>query len=978
MDSYLKNLANPLLRVFSLAILITMLNASNICAKPYFSDSNSNAKVKPTKFGKISSTPCAGTHYVVPSSTNLSSIISFLPSSGPIKLDITGILTIDVNINFPAGSDIIFNDLAGMDVLSGVLMNSNGTAYRGCNALWRSINIKTGGSASFYNCTISDGLHALDYENQSKLSIANCTFNNNFVGVRCNNQTSGVGIISWADDTYTFINNKFNGGALLAYSGSDTDWFLSPGSTYAGLELNRIGHFPLSVVIPTGIPYMFNNEFRNAKFGILSNESSITVEKTSFGRNYVGIQEVAQTPGKFVKIDGGASQLVDFRTHTYAAVNISGFDKTVQPINFNSFDVPLSGSDLNMQKAKLSSSIIPTFQGVRLYGLQQKQIFVQYNDFDYCYHGIRTSGNGLLNQYQIKNNIYNYSVMMQEMAEKTFFSMVPNSIVGNPGTVQCNNNTITSVKNFYGIEIHSVNNAEIKNNTIFNTTNDPQDVFRGVFLGGNCSNYDVESNNVTGPGQNNPNTTNYALNNSTGLSFCNYSSNAYIGIQKFGDCFPSNVYSNHINNQTIGYYMDYGSIVGLQDNHQNQWHNNPYSSDGAFFGPINFPNYHSFSQFNIATSVPVQMDPLWPKPVSVGIASANNGVGSWFVPFGTQNPSCSQGGEFQEPGSPYTYVTDQDKGIANGDYENEPDETKWTLYWGLYEKLNRTPALIATDAVYSNFMQNMSNTNIAKIYEVYDGLHSLGDLAGILAYRTHHEALVSQSIVVTDRLKEYAEAANSQAKTAIWSQLQTDEVALQNLEDNSSAISDDRNNALQNQADALNTVLAGLTNANVIEQNFVDIYSIVLAHLGDIDANFSSGELATIVDIAEQCPYYGGRAVIEARGLVTLAGVQASYHDDNCFIETRESKTKSYSNTHEVVSMTYANPVSDKMSYFIKGSKAKNIDLAIMNTNGQIVLVEQGLSTQGVLNTETLSSGMYILECKVGDERLVEKLIIQK
>ena len=954
-----------------------MLNASNICAKPYFSDTNSNAKEKPTKFAKISTTPCATTHYVVPSSTNLSSIISFLPSSGPIKLDITGILTIDVNFNFPAGSDIIFNDLAGMDVLSGVLMNSNGTTYRGCNALWRSINVKTGGSASFYNCTISDGLHALDYENQSRLSIANCTFNNNFVGVRCNNQTSGVGIIYWADDLYTFINNKFNGGALLAYSGSDTDWFLSPGSTYAGLELNRIDHFPLSVVIPNGIPYMFNNEFRNAKFGILSNESSITVEKTSFGRNYVGIQEVAQTPGKFVKIDGGATQLVDFRTHTYAAVNISGFDKTVQPINFNSFDVALSGSDLNMQKAKLSSSIIPTFQGVRLYGLQQKQIFVQYNDFDYCYHGIRTSGNGLLNQYKINNNVYNYSVLMQEMSEKTFFSMVPNSIVGNPGTVQCNNNTVTSVKNFYGIEIHSVNNAQILNNTIQNTTNDPQDYFIGVFLGGNCSNYDVESNNVTGPGQNNPNTTNFALNNSTGLSFCNYSANANVGIQKFGDCFPSNVYSNHINNQTIGYYMNYGSIVGLQDNHQNQWHNNPYSSDGAFFGPINLPGYYNFSQFHIASSVPVQMDPLWPKPVSFGTASTNNGVGTWFYPQGTQNPSCSQGGDFQEPGSPFTFVTDQDKGIANGDYDNEPGETKWTLNWGLFEKLKRTPSLVTEDPVYGSFMNLMASTNLAKIYQVYEGFHSLGDLAEVKSFRANHEAIAAKAELISSKLKDYAEAASQQLKATIWEQIQTEIVNLQNLTNNNTTIINERNNALQTMASTLSSVLGSMTDVNTIEQNFSSIYGIVLSHLTDIEFSMNNTELSTLIEIAEQCPYYGGRAVIDARGLVALAGAQATYHDEDCFVELRESKVGAQKAQNNEVRFLFENPASNRITYKILGSKEKSCDVSIRNLSGQIAKSFKGINLNGSLPTNELAVGLNIIECRIGNQKLIDKLIIQ-
>lgn len=560
--------------------------------------------------------------------------------------------------------------------------------------------------------------------------------------------------------------------------------------------------------------------------------------------------------------------------------------------------------------------------------------------------------------------------------DRKFITIGDNFIVGIYGEAKCNNNVAHGADSFVGIELNHINNAELKSNTISHSTINSFSHFTGIFLG-SCTNYYASNNTVTGS-TTGIDSYSYLIQSSTGTSFCNYADNTNIGIELLTFCNPTNLYSNHMNNHVTGLLLESSCIVGLQNNRQNQWHNNPYNSDGAFFGPINPSGYYAFSQFNIASSVPVQMDPFWPKPVSVSTASTNNGVGTWFYSLGTQNPSCSQGGEFQEPGSPYTYVTDQDKGIANGDYDNEPDETIWTLYWGLYEKLMRTPSLVSEDPVYSSFVSQLANTNIAKIYQVYEGFHSLGDLTEVTAYRAHHEATANQAELISSKLKDYAEATSQQVKATIWGQIQTEIVNFQNFTDSNSSIITNRNNALQVESSALASLLNSMSDVTTIEQNFVDIYTIILAHLGDMDGNFSSDELATIVYVAEQCPYYGGRAVIDARGLVTLAGVQASYHDEDCFIETRESKTKSNANTHNIVSMTYANPVSDRMSYFIKGSKAENIDMVIKNTNGLVVLSQQDLSIQGVINTGTLPSGMYVLEFNVGLTKMVEKLIIQK
>lgn len=938
-----------------------------------------NTKVQPSN---ILQTQCSdGSYIIVPSSTTLSSIFSSLPTSGPIKLDINGTLTIDMNWTLPSGSNIIFDDLSGMVVQTGKQLYATGTTFRGCNYLWNSINIKKGAYGTFYQCTFSDALHALDYENQSYLGIANCNFNNNFVGVRLNNTTGGTGVVYWATDQFTFINNKFQGGSLLTYSGSFSDWPLSPGSTYAGLELNFIQQFQLSYVTAGGITYQYNNEFKNAKFGILSNESSVIVEKTSFGRNIVGIQEIAQTPGQFVRVLGGATKLVDFRSNYYAAVNISDFDKSIFPVNGStSFEDPLSGADLTVTNTIITSTTVPAIYGIRLHGLIQKTVLVDHNDFDFINYGVVVSGQGIQSQYTATYNNYNFLTYYANLPVNVFFGTVPvPSTAGLVGSVNCSNNNLVATGSFRGIQLFTINNAIVNNNTIFNSLGSQSEEFAGVFLGGNCSNYSVQSNTVHGPGNTYPYSVDFALLNSTGTSFCNYAYDSWTGIRKYGDCFPSSVYSNQMYSHHYGFEMDYGSLIGIQDNHQNQWNNNPYIGDGAFYGPVNFLGTEVNSQFRIATSIPIQTNALWPNPVSVGVPHTNDGIFKhWFISFGNQNQNCtSPGGEFQEPNPVFTELNDQDFKIASGDYDNESEGMRWTLNWGLYEKLKRTPTLIATNAVYNTFYQHIEASNIGKIYEVYDRFHELSNESGMLGYRNYNDDLVNQKDLISNSLIEYLAAVDNQAKADKWQAVQTEISGLENLEANSTTKVTERLNSINSAQTAMQNSLSAMSNTNIIEDNFSTIYGIIINHLDVLSFNFSENEIASITAIALQCPVFGGRAVIEARNLLAMSGISNDYHDEDCFIEQRAMVSSEQKANNSSFGFKYQNPASKTMSYSFEGAKDANLSFRIINISGGIVFTESNLKSRGQINVSSLTKGLYFIECQSGKDKIVDKLIIQ-
>ncbi|HNO37831.1 MAG TPA: hypothetical protein PKN57_07855, partial [Saprospiraceae bacterium] len=606
-------------------------------------------------------------------------------------MKISGTLTVDVNWYIAPGSDIILDDISGIDVKPGVFLSADSTLFRGCDYLWRSIEIESGAIGRFYKCKFSDALYALDYNNLSYMGIANCDFDNNFVGVRCNNTSGGVGHIYWVSDDYQFINNRFNGGSLNPFSGYDNDWVLGGGKTYAGLILNNISHFVVGDIFAMGTPYQYNNQFKNGVFGILSNESSVTLMRSSFGNNISGLQEIASTPGHFIKVLGGSSKLVDFRTHEVAAINVSGFDKSVLPVDFTSFDVSKEGSDVIVSNTKFISSVYTTPVGIRFEGLKAKDVEIDSNEFVNCLIGIEATGTGGMENYKVTNNTYDYVDYYPGSNAKRFFHLIKSSNYADK--VICNNNALEASGNFYAIELFKLKTPEISDNTIQCSLNTQYDQFYGIRLVG-CDKAIVSGNIVQGPGDTYAYSKVYSFYATNGNAVCNYSNATYEGMRFDYDSYPSRVYSNHFYEHYNGFVLDYEAIIGVQDNHQNQWYGNPYDGDGALMG-LNYLNKmgaKNGSKFYIASSIPVQTNKYWPKTVSVYTAQSNDGVGSWFQSKGTQKPECVSVGEnLTDTLHQLSYITEQDRYIAKGDSLKD-DVASWGLRWGLYDKLYNAPS----------------------------------------------------------------------------------------------------------------------------------------------------------------------------------------------------------------------------------------------------------------------------------------------
>ncbi|MBX7063580.1 MAG: hypothetical protein K1X37_02520, partial [Saprospiraceae bacterium] len=771
-------------------------------------------------------TDCTDTTYINIHTDSLSNVLSLLPPTGPVNMKISGTLTVDVNWYIAPGSDIILDDISGIDVKPGVFLSADSTLFRGCDYLWRSIEIESGAIGRFYKCKFSDALYALDYNNLSYMGIANCDFDNNFVGVRCNNTSGGVGHIYWVSDDYQFINNRFNGGSLNPFSGYDNDWVLGGGKTYAGLILNNISHFVVGDIFAMGTPYEYNNQFKNGVFGILSNESSVTLMRSSFGNNISGLQEIASTPGHFIKVLGGSSKLVDFRTHEVAAINVSGFDKSVLPVDFTSFDVSKEGSDVIVSNTKFISSVYTTPVGIRFEGLKAKDVEIDSNEFVNCLIGIEATGAGGMENYKVTNNTYDYVDYYPGSNAKRFFHLIKSSNYADK--VICNNNALEASGNFYAIELFKLKTPEISDNTIQCSLNTQYDQFYGIRLVG-CDKAIVSGNIVQGPGDTYAYSKVYSFYATNGNAVCNYSNATYEGMRFDYDSYPSRVYSNHFYEHYNGFVLDYEAIIGVQDNHQNQWYGNPYDGDGALMG-LNYLNKmgaKNGSKFYIASSIPVQTNKYWPKTVSVYTAQSNDGVGSWFQSKGTQKPECVSVGEnLTDTLHQLSYITEQDRYIAKGDSLKD-DVASWGLRWGLYDKLYNAPSLISTDTLTGAFYSHENSGNLGKIFEIKYLIENLKNLPEFNTYREHHKDIISQKEALTEAELLVHTSLTPGAKDTAMQILNTQIAVLDSMLNESQALADDMQLAFSTAQAEMQSIRESLSNMNQIEQNYSIVYGIV-------------------------------------------------------------------------------------------------------------------------------------------------------
>ncbi len=144
----------------------------------------------------------------------------------------------------------------------------------------------------------------------------------------------------------------------------------------------------------------------------------------------------------------------------------------------------------------------------------------------------------------------------------------------------------------------------------------------------------------------------------------------------------------------------------------------------------------------------------------------------------------------------------------------------------------------------------------------------------------------------------------------------------------------------------------------------------------------SPTQLASIIDIAYQCPSAGGTAVYRARAMYSIVNDTIVYDDyEACWnvnINWRQGNTNNHGNLDVLATdnfFTYPNPASGSL-YIEYGTMYYGATYSLINTLGQtvkaIVLSDEGKTE---VKVNDLAQGIYILKGNITNNKPLRIII---
>lgn len=161
-------------------------------------------------------------------------------------------------------------------------------------------------------------------------------------------------------------------------------------------------------------------------------------------------------------------------------------------------------------------------------------------------------------------------------------------------------------------------------------------------------------------------------------------------------------------------------------------------------------------------------------------------------------------------------------------------------------------------------------------------------------------------------------------------------------------------------------------------QNLKTINTLLLERLHPDFGGFSTNELQTIENMANQCVGHGGEAVFTARSLLTEIDLEIGTYDDECLqaqFSSPDITTQLNSSSGDF--SIAPNPASHTLSVLIP-TEWEATELILTDISGKIIQIIPIYDRLKIfLNVEHLKTGVYFLSTKQHQENTL-KLVITK
>ncbi|HCI59000.1 MAG TPA: hypothetical protein DFH96_09465, partial [Bacteroidetes bacterium] len=533
------------------------------------------------------------------------------------------------------------------------------------------------------------------------------------------------------------------------------------------------------------------------------------------------------------------------------------------------------------------------------------------------------------------------------------------------------NNTITLNQAWYGIMSSATLNSKIKENIIQMNQTTGSTMVTGVELNSTI-NASVSCNNITGDYMTGTTGTSngvYATQSIRSNISCNTINNTYRGLF-FGGVNPQTLLrGNEMNKHFNGLYLNNVAVIGQQPHRGNRW-NGPFTS----FGAVNM-NFQGF-----------QASTFYVDSLLGSVYNPTVNIAGWFwISTGNtffcnnQTNLCNQ--------SPATMLSldSLEAMIANGTLETTEylEETKAISNEYLYRMLVEDSLLLQQDSVYVAFMSENAGNAVAYLSNAEEYLRAASTFDSVYIHIA--DSATTQMEYYTDSINGIEDWQNLHPLQSADSmqQIWLDKIAflnqtIHNLETQRQAL---RENNLAN-AELENDYVV---NAEIPELNTAVINDIEIEYQesGD-DATVIANNFTTLLNIAQQCPYSGGHAVMRARVLLSMLTDSIAYDDDgNCLQSGIYRKSKDAAaevKTTEGIQII-PNPANDKIEIKLNGINDGICRVQIKNMLNEIVYddVFDSKKQKHTISVSNLSQGVYSLSVNaVGKKSIINKLIIAR
>jgi len=843
-----------------------------------------------------------------------------------------------VNRNFLVkNSYVIMNRGAEIEVASGNYLELYSNFVEGCEHLWRSITVKSGGQLSAGDNEIADALYAIRAEDGARVGITQNTFDKNFVGIRvppkANNALQTVTLIPKGIAFNKFICSD----DLKPKYGSDSEPV--PGDrTFAGVYLNNVA----------GLDIGRENVFEGIRNAVIAESSTFSLSESTIQDLIFEDQSGEPEPLNFNQIGVYAANCPDAKI---LENDILGVYIGVQAVKSN---VVARTNTINATETQVNPPV-----GILVTDGTNQSTTIEQNTITTC--GIGIFGQNFMPAWKMAINDNEVTLsdcnpsgyIGIELAQCRTGNIFSNTVRrGNPSEAQTD----------FGLLLTACEQIQVAGNTFY-------DMAYGVLT--TSSMHCMYTANFAGsdPGGSGGVATNgFEAIASTGTYCCNEVDDVTgTGFSFQNTCYPTDFKWSHMTSTSQGLFLNPLGLIGPQEHKFNQWH----SGSGGAYHASDDDLFIRKSQFKCASDL---------------IPAFNTGAGAvdWFVfasgsPYSSPYPTCPllacPAVLYPDPDDTATELAAIDTTVADvgfdvGEYFSPT--YNWMTRQRLFERLKSAPGLTDEEEIIADFYTEADTGAMGQLYAVRKAIR---DMIGRDAYTRHQlenaygqlsDWADSLRVPYPDTFVDVTDSLLQINRRGVFAYRLKQEVLLYNA-------------ALTALGEARYESISGLLAANeeagddeVYMENERAVNDVLLSYALWTGARPDSAGLAALQAVAEQCPYLGGFPVWEARAYLRRYTGQTAWGDDANCAEPEERPSASVEHAQHAIKV-YPNPANNRVVFADLPRTAAKQQIELYSLTGHpVAIVSVALGQNAVeINTGNLPTGLYLYQVRTEGQQTV-------